>query len=90
VSEANSGVEVGQSTSARLSARGRSTSVTRVTTAPETKPCRMRSPLASARDGLVASAVSEAVIASMHDDGRWTAVELPKLPAAAQSQEERR
>lgn len=36
------------------------------------------SPLASAHDGLVASAVSEAVLASMQDGGRWVAVEVPR------------
>jgi myo-inositol 2-dehydrogenase / D-chiro-inositol 1-dehydrogenase len=35
------------------------------------------SPLASARDGLVATAIAEAVIASMHDGGRSVAVEVP-------------
>ena len=35
------------------------------------------SPLASARDGLIASAVADAVIASMGQDGRRTHVELP-------------
>jgi myo-inositol 2-dehydrogenase/D-chiro-inositol 1-dehydrogenase len=39
------------------------------------------SPLAGVRDGLVASAVSEAVVTSMHDGGRWTAVEVPPIPA---------
>ena len=34
-------------------------------------------PLAGARDGLVATAVAEAVIASMHDGGRVVAVEVP-------------
>ena len=34
-------------------------------------------PLASAYDGLVASAVADAVIASMHTDGAWTRVEVP-------------
>jgi myo-inositol 2-dehydrogenase/D-chiro-inositol 1-dehydrogenase len=40
-------------------------------------------PLATARDGLVASAVAEAVIASMHGGGRSVAVELPTLDPAA-------
>jgi predicted homoserine dehydrogenase-like protein len=35
------------------------------------------SPLASARDGLIASAVADAVIASMRQDGRRAHVELP-------------
>jgi myo-inositol 2-dehydrogenase / D-chiro-inositol 1-dehydrogenase len=35
------------------------------------------SPLATARDGLIAGAVAEAVIASMHDGGRTVAVEPP-------------
>jgi myo-inositol 2-dehydrogenase / D-chiro-inositol 1-dehydrogenase len=35
------------------------------------------SPLASARDGLVAGAVADAVITSMHDGGRTVAVEPP-------------
>jgi myo-inositol 2-dehydrogenase/D-chiro-inositol 1-dehydrogenase len=34
-------------------------------------------PLATAREGVTASAVAEAVIASMHDGGRVTTVELP-------------
>ena len=34
-------------------------------------------PLAGVRDGLVATAVAEAVIASMHDGGRVVAVEVP-------------
>jgi myo-inositol 2-dehydrogenase/D-chiro-inositol 1-dehydrogenase len=34
-------------------------------------------PLATVRDGLVATAVAEAVIASMHDGGRFVAVEAP-------------
>jgi myo-inositol 2-dehydrogenase / D-chiro-inositol 1-dehydrogenase len=37
------------------------------------------SPLATARDGLTASAVADAVITSMHDGGRTVAVELPAL-----------
>jgi myo-inositol 2-dehydrogenase / D-chiro-inositol 1-dehydrogenase len=41
------------------------------------------SPLASARDGLTASAVADAVIASMHDGGRAVAVELPDLDPPA-------
>ncbi|MFJ3798419.1 Gfo/Idh/MocA family oxidoreductase [Streptomyces sp. NPDC090088] len=36
-------------------------------------------PLATAHDGLVASAVAEAVIASMHADGRTTAVRVPEV-----------
>ena len=36
-----------------------------------------RSPLADARDGLVANAVADAVIASMHGGGRSVAVEIP-------------
>jgi predicted dehydrogenase len=36
-------------------------------------------PLATARDGLVATAVAEAVITSMHDGGRTVAVEPPAL-----------
>ncbi|WP_046732260.1 Gfo/Idh/MocA family oxidoreductase [Streptomyces humi] len=36
-------------------------------------------PLATAYDGLVASAVAEAVIASMHADGRTTAVRVPEV-----------
>ena len=40
-------------------------------------------PLATAHDGLVASAVAEAVIASMHGRGRSVAVELPTLDQAA-------
>jgi myo-inositol 2-dehydrogenase / D-chiro-inositol 1-dehydrogenase len=35
------------------------------------------SPLPSARDGMVATAVAEAVIASMHDGGRFVAVQDP-------------
>lgn len=35
------------------------------------------SPLASARDGLTAAVVAEAMIASMHDGGRWVAVPPP-------------
>jgi myo-inositol 2-dehydrogenase/D-chiro-inositol 1-dehydrogenase len=35
-------------------------------------------PLASAHDGLVASAVAEAVITSMRTDGAWTPVETPE------------
>ena len=42
-----------------------------------------RPPLASARDGLVATAVAEAVIASMHDGGRAVAVEVPDGAAVA-------
>lgn len=34
-------------------------------------------PLATASDGLVASAVADAVIASMHDSGAWTPVRIP-------------
>jgi myo-inositol 2-dehydrogenase / D-chiro-inositol 1-dehydrogenase len=41
------------------------------------------STLATARDGLVATAVAEAVIASMHDGGRTVAVELPDLDPTA-------
>jgi myo-inositol 2-dehydrogenase/D-chiro-inositol 1-dehydrogenase len=41
------------------------------------------SPLASARDGLVATVVAEAVIASMHDGGRFVAVEVPDGGAVA-------
>jgi myo-inositol 2-dehydrogenase/D-chiro-inositol 1-dehydrogenase len=41
------------------------------------------SPLASARDGLVAGAAAEAVITSMHDGGRTVAVELPALDPPA-------
>jgi myo-inositol 2-dehydrogenase/D-chiro-inositol 1-dehydrogenase len=37
------------------------------------------SPLATARDGLVASAIADAVITSMHAGGRTVAVELPAL-----------
>ena len=40
-------------------------------------------PLATARDGLVAGAVAEAVIASMHEGGRTVAVELPDLAPPA-------
>jgi myo-inositol 2-dehydrogenase / D-chiro-inositol 1-dehydrogenase len=40
-------------------------------------------PLATARDGLVATAVAEAVITSMHDGGRSVAVELPTLDPSA-------
>jgi myo-inositol 2-dehydrogenase/D-chiro-inositol 1-dehydrogenase len=40
-------------------------------------------PLATARDGLVAGAVAEAVIASMHEGGRAVAVELPDLAPPA-------
>jgi myo-inositol 2-dehydrogenase / D-chiro-inositol 1-dehydrogenase len=40
-------------------------------------------PLATARDGLVATAVAEAVITSMHDGGRRVAVELPTLDPSA-------
>ncbi|MCG7203765.1 Gfo/Idh/MocA family oxidoreductase [Streptomyces arenae] len=36
-------------------------------------------PLATAYDGLVASAVAEAVIASMHADGRTTTVQVPEV-----------
>lgn len=36
-------------------------------------------PLATAYDGLVSSAVAEAVIASMHADGRTTAVQVPEV-----------
>jgi myo-inositol 2-dehydrogenase/D-chiro-inositol 1-dehydrogenase len=35
------------------------------------------SPLATARDGLVATVIAEAVIASMHDGGRFVAVDVP-------------
>jgi myo-inositol 2-dehydrogenase/D-chiro-inositol 1-dehydrogenase len=38
------------------------------------------SPLASARDGLVASAVADAVIRSMHRGGATVPVEVPTLP----------
>jgi myo-inositol 2-dehydrogenase / D-chiro-inositol 1-dehydrogenase len=38
-----------------------------------------RSPLASALDGLVANAVAEAVIASMHRSGTVVAVEVPTI-----------
>jgi myo-inositol 2-dehydrogenase/D-chiro-inositol 1-dehydrogenase len=37
----------------------------------------VRSPLASAQDGLTATVVAQAVITSMHDGGRWVAVEHP-------------
>ena len=37
------------------------------------------SPLANAHDGLVASAVAEAVIASMKDGGRTVAVQVPQV-----------
>jgi myo-inositol 2-dehydrogenase / D-chiro-inositol 1-dehydrogenase len=40
-------------------------------------------PLATARDGLVATAVAEAVINSMHDGGRTVAVEPPALDRPA-------
>jgi myo-inositol 2-dehydrogenase / D-chiro-inositol 1-dehydrogenase len=40
------------------------------------------SPLATAHDGLVATAVAEAVIASMHDDGRTVPVRLPAVEQA--------
>jgi myo-inositol 2-dehydrogenase / D-chiro-inositol 1-dehydrogenase len=40
-------------------------------------------PLATARDGLVATAVAEAVITSMHDGGRGVTVELPTLDPSA-------
>jgi myo-inositol 2-dehydrogenase/D-chiro-inositol 1-dehydrogenase len=40
-------------------------------------------PLATAHDGLVAGAVAEAVIASMHEGGRTVAVELPDLAPPA-------
>ncbi len=36
-------------------------------------------PLATAHDGLVAGAVAQAVIASMHDGGRMVAVDVPAL-----------
>lgn len=36
-------------------------------------------PLATAYDGLVASAVADAVIRSMHTDGAWTRVEVPVI-----------
>ena len=35
------------------------------------------SPLASAQDGLTATVIAQAMIASMHDGGRWVAVEAP-------------
>ncbi|HEY5877863.1 MAG TPA: Gfo/Idh/MocA family oxidoreductase [Nakamurella sp.] len=35
------------------------------------------SPLASARDGLIATVVAQAMITSMHDGGRWVTVESP-------------
>jgi myo-inositol 2-dehydrogenase / D-chiro-inositol 1-dehydrogenase len=41
------------------------------------------SPLATARDGLIANAVADAVIASMHDGGRTVAVEPPDLDPPA-------
>jgi myo-inositol 2-dehydrogenase/D-chiro-inositol 1-dehydrogenase len=37
------------------------------------------SPLATARDGLVAAAVSDAVITSMQDGGRWVTVDVPTI-----------
>lgn len=37
------------------------------------------SPLASARDGLIATVVAQAMITSMHDGGRWVQVEPPVL-----------
>lgn len=37
------------------------------------------SPLASARDGLIATVVAQAMITSMHDGGRWVAVQPPAL-----------
>ena len=40
-------------------------------------------PLASAYDGLVASAVADAVITSMHTGGAWTPVEVPVVGATA-------
>jgi myo-inositol 2-dehydrogenase/D-chiro-inositol 1-dehydrogenase len=40
------------------------------------------SPLATARDGLIATAIAEAVIASMHDGGRFVAVEVPAPESA--------
>ena len=40
---------------------------------------RRRSPLASARDGLVATVIAQAMITSMRDGGRWVAVEPPAL-----------
>jgi myo-inositol 2-dehydrogenase/D-chiro-inositol 1-dehydrogenase len=39
-----------------------------------------RSPLASAHDGLVANAVAEAVIASMHRNGAMVPVDVPTVP----------
>lgn len=42
---------------------------------------RTPSPLAGARDGVAANAVADAVIASMHHDGRLTEVERPALTA---------
>jgi len=38
------------------------------------------SPLASARDGLIATVVAQAMITSMHDAGRWVQVEPPAPP----------
>jgi myo-inositol 2-dehydrogenase / D-chiro-inositol 1-dehydrogenase len=35
------------------------------------------SPLPTARDGVIAAAVSEAVLTSMHEGGRWVAVDAP-------------
>ncbi|SER03035.1 Gfo/Idh/MocA family oxidoreductase [Microlunatus flavus] len=40
-------------------------------------------PLATAYDGLVASAVADAVITSMHGDGAWTRVEVPAVGGAS-------
>ncbi len=40
-----------------------------------------RGALATAYDGLVASAVADAVIASMHNDGAWSPVQVPGTPA---------
>jgi myo-inositol 2-dehydrogenase/D-chiro-inositol 1-dehydrogenase len=40
------------------------------------------SPLATARDGLVATAIAEAVIVSMHDGGRFVAVDVPAPESA--------
>ncbi len=41
------------------------------------------SPLATGQDGLVASAVSDAVITSMNDGGRWVTVEVPQVAPAS-------
>ncbi|SDU98883.1 myo-inositol 2-dehydrogenase / D-chiro-inositol 1-dehydrogenase [Microlunatus sagamiharensis] len=40
-------------------------------------------PLASAHDGLVASAVADAVITSMHTGGAWTPVQVPAVGSVA-------